>query len=389
MDVENEPSAPVTPERLRELMHMSPDDLKTRAWELLGLSAEQQAIVEGSAWARHVMRLDAFKNAISLLIAARQMYAIGYVELQQQLEAIQEGGQELPHLTQDILIQSAMYTASKPFSEHTFMQNLTSTVLPALAAVIDRHSEKDEQEERRLRAEYERQQATRAVPMPCRVDVDDERPELTRERSVTLTGNANACRLYVHRTLDLIAKATPAFTVLWLDDRVEPSRGDDAQVFRVPADVWRGCANSADSFAQMLSRYLTQLASRGREAPHRLDLVICNNLSMTFSAGYRGRDAGANAGDGHKRIWQWCQKHSAGLLGFVPKVTNVDDSDPDTKDPALEQLRTFSRLRPLRLRRVDDVADDSAKLRLLVGLSGDELMTTVRELNEFSALHLA
>ena len=161
----------------------------------------------------------------------------------------------------------------------------------------------------------------------------------------------------------------------------------DVNVFRVPPSVWQGAANTGDSFARMLVRYAAERAVAGHPVNlATIDLVICSDLQELFTAGYKGRSPLAAAGDAHKRIWQWCKGAGAALLCFVPQVTGIDAPDPDLRDVALEQLRTFSRLRPLRLRRYQV---DTKALRLLVGLAGYELETSEERLQEFSKLQLS
>ncbi len=378
------PRARLSPERLRELMSMTPEELQQRAIELLDLSEEQQAVVHGSAWAKQLMRNEDFKHAVAVMIAARQMYAIGYTELQRQLDAVKKA-KELPVLTQDVLVQSAMYTASKPFSEHTFMSGLTGTALPALAAIIDAHSEADEASRRVDMEEADRARRAQPLPFPCRVDVDDAAAQLVRDQSLTLMGHHHACRLFADLVLDCVT-ASRALRVLWLDDCEEESRAADANVFRLPPSAWRGGANTAEAFARTLARHsAARLVAGHMPVPRAIDLVVCSDLPGLFTSHYRGRSPLAAAGDAHRRVWQWCKGAGAALLCFLPQVVGVDAPDPDLRDVALEQIRSFSRLRPLRLRRVEG---DPQALRLLVGAGGFELETSTDRLHQYSKLQL-
>lgn len=375
----------VDDKKLRELAKMAPGELGDDSLHLVGLSAEQKAVVQASAWAKALMKSERYKNAAAVLIAARQLYAIGYVELKRLMEETRQT-KDVHHMTEDVLVQSAMYAASKPFNEHQFMKDFTGTAMPALADIIDRHTEQDEQADRAERAEREAARRKLPVPFPCRVDVDDEEPLLGRDRSVTFMGNFYACRLFTQKVLEAIQASPTPFTVLWLDDTRQPGPSGDARILRFAADRWAGCANKRDGFDRLVVEMILSAAP-----PGPIDLVVCGNLANAYTAGFKGRSDLANAGDGHHRLWKWCQSTGAALVAFVPEQTNLDGPDPDLTDPALEQLRTFSRLRPIKLRRdpvpEGEEPDGATPVRLLVGKAGHEIVTTVSGLQEFSSIY--
>jgi hypothetical protein len=116
-----------------KLMAADPADVPGLLDAML-VSDEQRAFITAGAWARVLSQKGHVKHAAGAMIAARQLYALAYTELQRALAAERPE----PHpMTEDLIVQSAMHEAAKPFDQNTLIAGFMESVMPWLGDVAD------------------------------------------------------------------------------------------------------------------------------------------------------------------------------------------------------------------------------------------------------------
>lgn len=327
--------------------------------DVAALNTEQEAFARAASWANKLQTKANYRAALATLIAARQLYAVVYTELQQLLE--KEGADQpewaRPHpLTEDLFIQAAMHKASQPFSEHDLFQGMASVVMPYLAEVIDRHTEEDEKTAKLQQEEMEKERRARGIPIGFLVDVTDEQAVIDRQRPLTLVGWSSAVYWVLHEITRTVCQHDDQFVyqvIHFVDGQIRP--GDShARLLRVGRSLWEGCADNRNRMPTVMAVLLDKLTTPP-------DLIVCDNLAAAYTRGFLGRPHSANAGDGNKGISRWCKEAGCALLGGVPLD---EEANPDVSHPCYEQLRTFTKLRPVL---TENLAD--GKIRIRVGRS--------------------
>lgn len=324
------------------------DDLVPRHIVPPGDTPEQSAVIEAGGAAVRLIADPRYRQAHAAMIAFRQGYAVAYRELQTLLAAEPAGA--VPEMTESLLVDSAAWEASKPFSEHTLMRGMIETVLPWMATAVDAHSARDERAIRQEREEDE--QARRVRPVPIGLDWvglpgglesgDAGGPELGRDRGLVLAGWKPALLWLADRATAAALAGTPAATVVRFF-AAAPHREASRHLVRLARKQWEGCCNDNNGLARAMGRHAYQ------QLPAPPDLLVCDDMAAAYTRSYLGRPTGATAGDAHKKFSRWCGEAGCAFLGLVPR----DDREPfEVRTPEFEQLRTFAHLRRV------DVADD-------------------------------
>lgn len=340
---------------LKRLMNMPPESLHISCMQ--DLTPEQQAIAQAGSWANTLQKKEAYRKSVAVLIAARQLYAVAYTELQSLLDKENQGPEALhPHpLTGDVFVQSAMHFASRPFSEHTLIESMVHVVMPWLADVVDTHAAFDQKANAQILAELEKERRLRGVPVGFLIDIDDDKPEIALDRPLTLVGSARAVYWVLREIVQFVVNQTESvFHVVHFVDGISKRGEANARLTRAGRSLWSGCADTNKKMPTVMAVLLDKMA-----APP--DLLVCDNLPEAYKRSYKGRPPGATAGDGNRGIFRWCKESGCALLGGVPLE---DGEDMNITGPEYEQLRTFTQLRQVTTRKLDD-----GKVRIVVGNS--------------------
>lgn len=354
-NMEAAPALPGRPPTLPTMPSVLPD----------GRTEEQRAVEDAGRFAMQLLKEEDIFGATHAMICMRQGYIVAYREYQELVarkrQLAEEKGEALPVMAEDFLVQYAMWQATKPFNEHQFMDLLLKTAMPWLGEVIDRHSGEDERQTQEDHDAAEQARRSTPVPIGFKSTVTLEEPVLDRARSLVLVGWERAVLWlmdmvcgHVLGEAGVLADGTlgEPFTVVRFM-RAAPRVGDQHRhLIRVGGKAWAGCTDSDKRLALCMGEYV---ADRLSGQP---DLVVCDHLPAAHTGGFAGRPEAAAAGDAHRRFRKWCDKAGAAFLGGVC----LDGRDePDTTEPAFEQLRTFTDLR------VVSVRDEGDKYLVSVG----------------------
>jgi len=345
--------------QLAALLRNKVDRTQATSWLIdPDLSDEQKALVAASADAHKLTAKPAFAGAVSCLLTARRMYAVAAIELQRLLENERQEKTDLHPMVEDVLVQSAMHKAAEPFDENDLMEGLMVAVLPWLGHVVDSHNEADAAEAAIVAQKEEEDRLARPVPIGFAIDPGDDLA-MPRHRSITLVGPVQACRFVAVEAVNsvLTERQSRPFTVLWLTTFREEGSQPQPRLLRLTPNEWNGCGNSNKSFDTVVATKVTGVLST---TP---DLLVVDDLSACYTKSFFGRPSAASAGDAHQRLSNWCKRKGCALLALIP-TEGVDDVD--TTRPEFEQLKTFSRLRPLLMRRM---SDETVRIQLGGGLT--------------------
>lgn len=320
----------------------------------MAYTPEQEALVACGQQASLIQEKPEARQAVQVMIALRRAYAVVHRELstaceQLQEKAVSKGETPRPELL-DFMAQYAAYEASKPFSEHTLMAQITQEVMPWLARTVDRHSASDDGDERLAKDKAEKER--RAAPITIGV------PHTFGEPAELYRGTeANAG----WRGLVLVGWK-PA--VLWLIDKIvahvrdqgKEEGSEPTRISRIPAseaEARKGCCDTPKKFHAMLS-------SLPVEPPGPCDLIVCDDLGAAYTQGYTGRPAGARAGDAYRQFYKLCKAAGAAFIGGVLLPTR-DVSD--VEGAMYAQLQTHAHLRAVTI----EADDQTAFCRIIVG----------------------
>lgn len=356
-----EPVAPVEDRnddlaKMMSLMKDSPVETLEQLLVTSGLNESEKALVMAGAWAKKLLDKPEYVQLLGSLIAFRRCYAVAYRELQ---DLLKTEGPNVHPMTEDYIIQAAMHKAAQPFNEKELMLGFAQTALPWIEQVVVKHSEKDAiiaQEERKAEEDARRE---RPLPLPFPIDLDGG--IWHRDRSLVLVGWRNAVQYVLDQIVVHVLKTRTeqTHTVIWLGSNYHKAKNSTNQLVWVGPKAWKGCGDTNDGMMTMIRDQVVKSLSA------MPDLVVCDDLTKSHTRGFVGRPPAASAGDGHKRMRDWCHKAGCGLLGGVPVDSKVD---LDTRAPELEQLRTFTHLRLVRVLEKADNLDEN-KYRIIVGTS--------------------
>lgn len=323
-------------EELNGLMRLSTDELQIR---LTGRDdippATRKALVLGAKM-KDALKSQRIQDAFNIMLGCRQAYIAGYRELTEAGEDMQ-----LESEVFDAIVQVIQGASSKPFSEHQLMDTLMATTLPSLANLVDRHADQDVIELQKIREQVKEERKNDNIPFIY--SVNTEAPEtLSRSKSLTLVAHREAANALANLVVRHVREKRPDLRIMLLCDGPSQAEtiGKDLCVPFVSAEHWRGIGNKRKDAQQNLEKFSLLLDMK--EGP---DLMICMDLAAVFTAGFTGRPAEANAGDGHRTLWEFCRAHQCALLGFVSHTdTRLEEFVPDTSNSFFEQLRLFSQL---------------------------------------------
>ncbi len=341
-----------------KLLHADPAELPTLLMSY-ALPDAQKAFIVAGAWANKVVQKAPIKSAVATMIAARQLYAVAYREVQERLAT--ESPPPDP-MTEDALVMSAMHEASKPFDINALIGSMISTVMPWIGDVADRKNAEDANLAVKEMEENDKLRRSLPLDIGFRYDPELEEPVLPRDRSLVLVGWRPAVNYVIDQIVNsVLASRVDGFlaTVIRLQ-KSHPRRGDEnVYLIRVGRDKWEGCCNTTTALPKIAAEFIAPQMS------HPADLVVCDDLPRCVTNGFRGRPPGAVAGDAHKRLKDWAKRDGAGVVAGVPFDTNAAE-DVDLFTPEWEQIRTFATVRPVRvISRADNL--DPGKYRIIVG----------------------
>lgn len=327
-----------------KLMAAAPADVPALLATVL-VSDEQRAFITAGAWSRVLMGKAPFKTTLGVLIAARQLYAVAYNELQRLLAAEKPE----PHpMTEDLLVQSAMYEAAKPFDQNTVISAFVGSVMPWLADVADAANAADAAAATADMEQLDRERRATPLDVGFRVDPTWEQPHLPRDRALVLAGWRPAVLYVIDQIVSrVLATKHDGFlaTVVRLQ-QAHPKRGEEElRLLRLGAAKWRGCCNTTTALPRLAAEFL------GPQMSHPADLVVCDDLPAAVTNAYAGKPVGAVAGDAHKKLRAWANRDGAAVVAGVPLP---DRAPPDVSAPEWEQARTFATVRPVV---VEELAD--------------------------------
>lgn len=317
-----------------------------------------KAFITAAAWANKLIEQKAsVKGTVAAMIAARQLYVVAYLELQELLGKLEP---KPDPMTEDMLVQSAMHEAAKPFDVNALIGAFVSSVMPWLGDVADRKNTEDAAVALKEMEELDKQRRAQPLEVGFRVDPEMEEPLLPRDRSLLLTGWRPAVVYVIDQIVNsVLASRRDGFltTVVRLQ-KDQPRRGDEnVYLIRLGQDRWTGCCNTSTALPRIAAEFIAP------QMTHPADLIVCDDLLRAVTNSFRGRAAGAVAGDAHKRIKDWAKRDGAGVVAGIPFD---EKGEPDIGMPEWEQARTFALVRPVRvLEEAENL--DPGKYRILVG----------------------
>jgi len=315
----------------------------------IGLSSEQQALQLCGTWYERVRDMNPkFAETMAAIIGLRRMYAVAYRELLEQVQITQAqldtaaAGERLPEELADFAIQYSAWMAGKPFDEHSLMESVVHTMLPWFADVVDKHVQVEQQEA--LHAMEVRNEKRRNTPVPIGLKHTPtyEDTTLSRDRALVLVGWQNAITWLLNQITENVKKEQVA-TIRFYSQAPNAEDQSDT-LMRLAPTAWHGATNDIRAFNTMVGTYVTPGVTG------LTDLLIVDDLSKAFTAGFFGRNRFANAGDAHRRLKQWTDKLGAGFVGAVPTET---PAPLDIAGSEFDQLRTFAHLRQVQVSSAD------------------------------------
>lgn len=351
------PLFPEAPSELSSIIRKPPE---SQFKELLKPDAteEQRNLIAAAEAAEPLLKKPEIKRLMGSMVAFRQAYAVAYRELQ---EILAKEGEGLHPMVEDLIVQSAMYESSKPFSEHVLMDGMVNTVLPWIADVIDAHTALDAEAERKAKIEAEEERTKTPIPIGFKHAPQQEEAVLERDRSLVLVGWQSAVLWLLDQIMThvLLAKK-PAFTIIRFMEFAPKTVGDQ-RLIRLPQSKWEGCCNSNKELARVMGSHVAD------QLTYQPDLVMCDNMPKAYTKGFFGRPGGASAGDANKHFSDWCKKAHCAFIGCVPLDTQ---EPPDLKAGEYEQLRTFSHLRTVTVQETgENLADDHVRIAVSDGVA--------------------
>lgn len=314
---------------------------------------EQRAYLEAAECVDTLIKdVAAIRQVTGCMLATRRLYATFYRELQELLEA-----QENVHPSaEDFIVQAAMHKAAEPFSEHDLMKGFIETMMPYIAEIIDKHSDKDRADNAAQREANEAERRKRRIPIGFKYSATQEEDGLGRDRSLVLVGWEPALRWLADQMINnvLAARDTDTYTVIrFMSQPPKKEEREQSALVRVPPKNWAGCGNGQTDLARVMGEYVQDRLSA------QPDLLLVDDLGAAYTKAYVGRPSPANAGDANKVFSRWCNLAGCGLVGLVPMPTM---ELPDIRSGEYEQLRTFTNLRPVNVERIED-----NQLRITIG----------------------
>ena len=338
------------------LLHADPSELPTLLMTYAVPDA-QKAFITAGAWANKLVKKAPVKAAVAAMIAARQLYAVAYHEVLEQVAA--ESPPPDP-MTADALVMSAMHAASEAFDINTLIGSMVGSVMPWIGDVADRKNAEDAAVAQKEMEDNDKLRRSVPLEIGFRYDPELEEAVLPRDRSLVLAGWRPAVVFAIDQIVNaVLASRRDGFlsTVVRLQQD-QPRRGDEnVYLIRLGRQKWEGCCNTSTALPKIGAEFIAP------QMTHPADLVVCDDLPRCVTNGFRGRPSGAVAGDAHKRLKDWAKRDGAGVVAGVPFDVR---GDVDVFTPEWEQVRTFATVRPVRvIEQADNL--DPGKYRVVVG----------------------
>lgn len=323
---------------------------------ILNTDDQQRIAADGERLRTLIANHPRFATVLDAMAGTRRMYVVFFRELQAIVEELTDAakvGEEISDTFADFAVQYVLYESSKPFNEHQLMQHDVMNVLvPAVAAVVDRHTQQEANEAMAERAEAALARQDSPVQIGFSHSPHQTEPTIRRDRTLVLTGWRNAIMYVADQAIEAAMKA--GHQVLRFMSSAPKAKEQHHQLIRVGANGWKGVANSDRSFDMCLTQYVANKVSG------LIDLLVIDDLGATFTSSFLGRPAAACAGDGQRRLRKWGDKQGVGIIGLLP---TTDKTTPDTTALEFEQLRTFCDLRAVKV----ELDLDSDNYRITVG----------------------
>lgn len=262
----------------------------------------------------------------NVLLSLRRAYVVAYAELQKMLDVPSPEDPEkrqFHELSCDIIVQSAMHAAAKPFEEKQLFVGLENAVLPWLREKMAEHARMEEEQMLEL------EQRRRETPVPIGFKFGDD-SVLSRHKSLTIAGDRTNVASLLNIASDSAQRAN--MCVLRFGFAAEPEK-QSAMYCSLADGEWADVAKNPSAFG----RFFNETLLKRMNVPP--DLLIVDDLSLAHPALFVGQPVGAVAGNAHKVLWRVCQQLGCALLSGVPS------EQVDVTAPEFEQLRTFSQLR--------------------------------------------
>lgn len=299
------------------------------------------------------------RQAVSTLIASRQMYAVAVTELDHTLAHLPEGEKVHP-LTADIFIQTASNTASEPFDEAILFQGLIETIFPWMQKVCKQHTEEEIEERKTEQLEDEERRKKVKVPIGVTLDKTED-PLLTKGRNVVFVGYRPAIKVLLdHITNHVLASKDDdhpqrLFTVIRLLQKASKDDGHE-RLIRLGEQDWTNCHATSNGWMRIVGKdILPQL-------PSMPDLLICDDLPLAYE-GLQGSHEATRAHEALRKFGRWCKSVGAAFVGAVPIGI---DAAPLLTGSQWERIKTHAVLRPVTvIREGDDLREGQCKI--LVG----------------------
>jgi len=262
----------------------------------------------------------------NVLLSLRRAYVVAYAELQKMLDVPSEEDAEkrkFHELSCDIIVQSAMHAAAKPFKEQQLFVGLENAVLPWLREKMAEHARMEEEQMLEL------EQKRRETPVPVGFRFGDD-TVLSRHKSLTLAGDRSSVASLLDAASDSAQRAN--MCVLRFGFASEADK-QSAMYCSLSEKEWTDVAKNPSTFGKFFNETLL----KRMDVPP--DLMIVDDLSLAHPALFVGQPVGAIAGNAHKVLWRVCQQLGCALLSGLPS------EQPDVTAPEFEQLRVFSQLK--------------------------------------------
>ncbi len=297
------------------------------------------------------------RQAVSTLIASRQMYAVAVTELEFIMERLEKKAHPL---TVDVFLQTASNTASEPFDETILFQGLIETIFPWMQKVCKQHTEEEIKERKTEQLEAEERRKLVKVPIGVTLDKTED-PLLTKGRHVVFVGYRPAIRVLLdHITNHVLASRADdhpqrLFTVIRLLQKAKKEDGHE-RLIRLGEQDWANCLVTSKGWMRIVGKDLLP------QLPAMPDLLICDDMPMAYE-GFTGSHEATRANQALKEFGRWCKSVGAAFVGAVPMGA---DAAPLLTGSQWEVIKTHAVLRPVTvIREGDDLKEGQCKI--LVG----------------------
>lgn len=307
------------------------------------------------------------QSTISALIAARQLYAVGYKDLSLRLAkytpkqrkelygtAVKHAKDrtadtpdalnnlpdaqedELFDLLEHVFLQSTSGAAGR-FTSEALQQGLKDVVIPWMEKVVPFHDQAEREYQLEVAKTQDDARRARRVPLGIKFDAQLG-SDLSRDKPLILVGWGPAVLWVLDQMVQYAIQAhdDQLYAVARLfakAPKIEPNK----QLCRIGGKAWENCCRTNKSFYELFAaKLLPQL-----QAP--LDLLVVDDLPYAVSGvGLIQGDIGTKTNVAQKRLHDFCRKAGAALIGAVPLL---DGKLPNLNAPAWEACRNFCNLR--------------------------------------------